>query len=135
MPEYLFSCSNMTPVEIFALIVALIVLIKLFVILKNPGTWLDVVETIWKNPNVVIVVSFVLAIVVLYYLLQEITIVQVFSVMLLFVLLSAVNIAMYSKEFMQFGRRLLKQKNLIRRSWFSILIWVILTIWVIKELI
>lgn len=125
----------MTPIEFFAWIVIMIILIKLIVIMKNPGTWLNVVENIWGNPSIVISVSLILAAVVLYYLLQEISIVHIFSVMLLFVLLSAVNISMYSSDFMQLGRKLLKDKNIIKKSWLPILIWVLLCLWAIKELI
>ncbi|MBS3151469.1 hypothetical protein J4443_03770 [Candidatus Woesearchaeota archaeon] len=125
----------MTPIEIFAWVVVVVSLIKILVILKNPERWIDIIEVVWKNPKAFVVVSLVLAGIVFYQLLQEISIVQIFGVILFVVLISAAGMAVYSKEVLQLGRKLLKEKNIARKAWLSILIWVLLIILVIKELI
>jgi len=124
----------MTPIELFALIVVAISLIKIFVILVNPNKWIDFVETVWKNPAMVFVASLILAAVVLYYLLQVISIVEVFAVILFVILLSASTISVYSRDFVAFGRRMLRDKRIINKFWPAIIIWSLLSLWALSSI-
>ena len=73
---------------------------------------------------------------VLNYLLGAgITIIEIFAVMLFFVLLMALSVSVYSKEMMQLGQKMLKDKKMIKKSWLAILVWIILILWAVKELI
>jgi len=63
--------------------------------------------------------------------LLEITIVQIFAVMLFIALLSAASISTYSKEFLPLIDKLSKDKKLVKKIWPVILIWIILIIWVL----
>ena len=98
----------MTPVEIFALIVALAAAIKIVVILINPKAWINVVKKVYTNNSLLMIVSLILAAVVLYYLLMEITIIQIFAVMLFLMLLMAMGMAIYKKEIISITPKLLK---------------------------
>ena len=77
----------MIPIEIIALIIAVIAAIKIITILIQPKVWANVVETIYANPIATAIIALLLAIVVLKYLLVELTIVQIFAVMAIIVLL------------------------------------------------
>ena len=110
-------------VELFALILALIVAVKLIVVLINPVAWFNFAKKIWKAPTLMMVVSLVFSSVVLYYLLQSgFTIVDIFAVMLFFALLAAVGVAVYSKELMEFAGKLTKDKKPVKKSWLYILL-------------
>ncbi len=123
-------------IEVMALIVVVAAAIKILVILVKPKAWVGIVKKIWVNSALVGIVSLVLAAVVLYYLMQAgITIVQIFAVMLFIALLAAVSAAVYSKEIMGLAQKLLKDKNILKKAWLAILVWIILIIWALKELL
>ena len=121
---------NFTPVEWIALILMVIVAIKLIVILVSPKAWFNsVAKPLWKNAGLMTLVSLVLAAVVLYYLLVELTIVQILAVMAFLALLAAVGVGTYKKEVLALADKLLKDKTIIRKSWLYILIWAVLILW------
>tara|TARA_Y100000310_G_C20275693_1_gene620111 strand:- start:77 stop:514 length:438 start_codon:yes stop_codon:yes gene_type:complete len=132
--ELIKGGENMTPVEIMALIVALLATIKILVIMHNPKNWIGVVEKVYSNPAVMTVVGLVLAAVSLFYLLEELTIVQIFAAMLFFMLLSLMGIAAFSKDVMAMEKKLLKDKAIIKKAWLAFLVWVLLIIWVLVTL-
>lgn len=121
----------MTPIEIFALIVAAIVLIKTLVVVSYPKKWMNVVDVVWKNPNLILTVSTVLAAVVLFYLLKTISIVEIFAVILFVMLISVSTVSVYSRDIRALARKMLKDKKIVRKFWAAILIWVLLCIWVL----
>ena len=122
-------------IDIFALIVAVVILIKILVILIKPSAWMSFAESLWKMPALVLVVGLVLAGVVLYYLMQSgISLVQIFAVMLLIVLLSAVTMAVYAKDFISMGKKLVRDRNFLSKGWLSIIIWIALAIWVLIKI-
>ena len=127
----------MTPVEIMALILAIVIALKLIVVLIKPKAWLDgVVKPVWKNPAVTMIISLILAAVTLYYLnASGIGIVQIFATMLFLVLLFAVGISVYFNEIMAMATKMLKNKAIIKKSWLYILIWIALTVWVLYALL
>lgn len=121
-------------IEIFALVVAVFAGAKLIVILVKPRSWMNFAKTVWKNPMITMIVSLILAAVVLYYLLQELTIIHIFAVMLFLMLLAAVSMAAYSAEMFAMADKLLKNKAVVKKAWLSILVWAILVLWALKEL-
>ncbi len=125
----------MIPIEIIALVLIIVTVIKLLVILTNPKKWGGVIEAIWKNNGLVTVVSLVLAGVVLYYLLGAgITIIQIFAVMAFLCLLMALSISAYSKDLIGFAKKIFKDKAVVKKAWLVIIIWIILILWGLKEL-
>ena len=125
----------MTPIEIMALIVAALLIIKLVVIFINPKHWAKVAETSFTKPTVTIVVSLIWSAVVLYFLLQELTIVHIFAVTLFIMPLFAMGFALYAKETTALMNKLLKQKNMLRRAWLVIVIWLVLALWVLYTIL
>lgn len=125
----------MTPIEIFALIVVIAAAIKMIFVLINPKSWLNFAVKVWKSPTLMMWVSLILAVIVLYYLLQALTIIQIFAVILFIALLSATTMAVYAKDFITMAQRISKDKKFLKKAWLAILIWIILIIWAAKELL
>lgn len=124
-----------TPVEIIALILIIVTAIKLLFIAANPGSWnKNVAKKVWKNPKRMATVSFVLALIVLYYLVQEISIVQILAAVAFTALLMTVGFAVYSKDLQKMTDKAYKDKGILKKSWFYILIWILLLLWGAKEL-
>ncbi len=128
----------MTPVEIMALIVAVFVGFKLLMILISPKSWMGIVETvtIWKNPIPTILVSIVLAAVTLMYLLQELTIVQIFATTLFVMFLMIISLSSCAKATLALEKQVFKEigVKLSMEAWLAIIVWGILTIWVLWAL-
>ena len=121
----------MTPIQIMALIVALLGAIKTIVVLIKPKAWVDkVVKPIYANPMVTSIVALIIGGVSLWYLLQELTIVQIFASMLFFMALMLLGFAAFSKDTLAFAQKLLKDKECIKRSWLLLILWIALLIWV-----
>jgi len=121
-------------IEIFALIVLVAIAIKILAVLISPKSWLSFTGKIWKLPILTMIISLILAGIVFYYLIQEVSIVQIFAVILFIALISAATIAVYSKEFLAVAQKIVKDKGFLKRAWLPILIWVILAIWAAEEL-
>ena len=124
----------MTPIQIMALIVALLGAIKMIVIFISPKSWIkNVVKPIYKTPMIASIAGLIITGVSLYYLNQELTIVQIFAVLLFFFGLMLMTFAAVSKEMMKLAENVLKKDGLIR-FWLPILVWIILLIWVFYAL-
>jgi len=108
---------------------------KLLVILIKPSAWLKIVKKVWKNSTHVMIVCLVFVALVLYLLILDgITIIQIFAVMVFVSLLAGVGIAMYSDSIVNLAQRLLRDRHIVKKSWLFILIWVFLILWGLKEL-
>lgn len=130
-----FDLAALSTVQWFALVVLVFALIKLVVVSVNARAWLKFAKGLWKSPMLVGVVSIILAAVVLYYLMQAgFSIVDVFSVMLFIVLISAATMAVYAHEFMDMAGKMLKTRGFMKKAWLPILIWLVLIVWALKEL-
>ena len=121
-----------TAVEWLALAIAVFSLVKIGFILIKPKAWMVFAGKIWRKPKITGSVALILSAVVLYYLLQELTIVQIFASMLFFALLIAMGFVPYIKELISFNRK--NMKKIIKESRFYILIWLLLIIWVLWEI-
>ena len=116
-------------IEWFALVLAVVILIKLVVISVNAKSWMGFSKSLFTKPWLTTSVSLVLALVVLYYLLVEITIVQIFAVMLFLSLTMAAGLAHFAKDLHKTIDKNIKGK--IKDSWLSIIIWFLLSLWVL----
>jgi len=121
----------MTPIEIMALIVIGLALIKIVVLFVNPKHWMKVIEAVFTKPALTIFVSVVWTAVVLVILLQELTIVHIFASMLFLMPLFLMGFAAYGKDTTAWAKKMLKDKKLMKKSWLLILIWIVLMLWVI----
>ena len=125
----------MTIIEWMAAIIAVIAIIKMLVILVSPKSWKGVINFVYGNTVVIMIVSFILAAGSLWYLLDSgMTIVQIFAVLFFGSFLAMMTVSVYSKEMIAMAKKLLSNKKFLRRAWLSIVIWLALSIWVIVEL-
>ncbi|HJO89770.1 MAG: hypothetical protein QGH85_02710 [Candidatus Pacebacteria bacterium] len=125
----------MTPIEIIALVVAIVTIIKILVVLKDPSIWMRKISLpVLKSGTAGMVVSLVLAALVLRYLLESLTIVEIYAVTAFVALLIMTGFMAYPKKLATLMEQFGKDKHLIGKSWLQILIWLALSIWVLKEL-
>ena len=125
----------MTPVQIMALIAALIVPIKLLTLLKSQKTWLDnVTRRFWANSVITSIFAFIVVVITLYYLLQELTIVQIWAALLFSMALIALGLAPFSKYMLQVEEQWFTKTNTLKAGWFAVMVWLVLAIWVLYAL-
>ena len=124
----------MTPVQIMALIVAVLGAIKLLVILVDPKIWLkNVVKPIYKTPMLASVLGLIIAGVSLYYLNQVMSIVDIFAVLLFFMGIMLMSFGVMAKEMVALADKALK-KGILTKFWLPLIIWILLLIWVFYAL-
>jgi uncharacterized protein YybS (DUF2232 family) len=124
----------LTSIEWIVTIFAVLGIIKIIVILINPGKWLDATKEIYKNPGVASVVSLVLAAIVFYFLLQELTIVQIVAATAFVALLVAFIFLQYSKDLLSLAKKMLDRKISAGWQWLYIIIWAVLLLWALYEI-
>ena len=126
----------MIPIEILALIVAVGVIVKVLFIALKPKSWVSVIKPIYLKSGLTMVIAFLLAAVVLYYLMAGgITIVQIFAVMAFIGLVTLISVAVYSRELLNLADKIVKDKKLMRKAWLPILIWLVLSILVLWKIL
>ena len=124
----------MTPIEIIALILIAVSVIKIITILIKPQAWANLVKKIWANSMLTSGISLILAAVVLYYLIQSgLTIVQILAVTAFVALLMAVGIGIYAKDVVSVATKMLK-KGIMKKAWLYTLLWVALIVWGVIEI-
>jgi len=125
---------NLTAIETIALILIVISAIKLVVLLINPKGWVYFAKGVYSKPKVVQVVAFILASVVLYYLIQGgIDIVQIVATTVFIMLFMAIGMAPEVVNLMKDFENKIK-KGIWKQYRFYLLIWAILIVWAAKEI-
>ena len=126
---------ELTSLEVISLIFVSISLVKIAVILINKKSWYNnVALPIYKNPNKVLPILAILTIIVFYFIIKELTFVQIFSVLTFSSLLIALGFLQFSKELTPLIQKISSKKfNFLMIVY--ILVWLTLCIFVIKEII
>jgi len=124
----------MTPVEIIAAIIIILSAVKILVLLVSPKSWMNFSKKIFASKGLVQVVALVLAGVVLYYLLQEISIVQIFAVIAFTALLFVLGLVNYINAIYKIADKAIRSGRLWKDNLLYALIWIILLVWAAKEL-
>ena len=125
----------MTPIEIMALIAAIIVPVKLIMVWRSQKSWFNTVaKRYWGNATVTTILSLIVVIVTLYYLLQELTIVQIWAVMLFAMALISLGLAPFSKYMLDVEQKWFTETNVLKIGWFAAIVWLVLIIWVLYTL-
>jgi len=122
-----------TPIEWIVTIFAVVGLIKLFVIMISRKSWWGLTKGVYGNPGITGAVSLVLAAVVLWFLLQELTIVQIIAAGIFMVLLMGFAFMTHAKELMGLAKKVY-DKKFSGGLWLYIVIWVVLLLWVLYEI-
>ena len=125
----------MTPVEIIAAIFAVAVLVKLSFIAAKPEWWRDWMKVVIKRSKCLVWVYFALALIVGYYLLQSLTIVEVMASVVFGSLLMAMVLLQYPDAIIKIGRQMLKDRtSLFAKAWLGIVVYAALAVWVLYVL-
>ena len=125
----------MTPIEIMALIAAIIVPIKLIMVLRSQKSWFNTVtRRYWGNAIVTTILSLIVVIVTLFYLLQELTIVQIWAVTLFAMALISLGLAPFSKYMLNVEKKWFTETNVLKTGWVAAIVWIVLIIWVLYVL-
>lgn len=125
----------MSIIELLALFVVALTVIKLLVILVNPKIWYKSVVKVVLGSGLTAPIALILAAGSFYYIIQEISIIQIFAVMFFFMFITLLSFVPYKKEMMPVIDRLYKSENLLQRSWLPLLIWIGLLAWAISALL
>ncbi len=126
--------AKFTPIEIMALIVAVLGALKILLILINPKSLLPVTKKVYGKPVATTIVALIAAGVVLSYLLVELTIVQIFAAMLFTMALMVVGAAAFGKEIIDWAQNIMQNRSFLKRSWLCLIIWIALIVWVLLEI-
>jgi hypothetical protein len=116
--------DNMTPIEIIAIITATLILVKCFVWVLKPQWGMKLIEKFLKNPLVPFVIYFILVLIVGYYVIQDMNIVQIAAVLLLSVYIIKMIMSLYSRDFISPIKKIYEKQNW--QKWFAILILLLL---------
>ena len=118
-------------VEFLATIFIVIGILKLLFFLVAPNALLEHAKRFYANPRVVSFFAFILAAIVLYFLVSAgVTIVQIFAIGVFIGLLLIMKLAPYAQDML----KKMKPQALLKEHWFYMIIWVLLMAWGIKEL-
>ncbi len=124
----------MTAIETIALVLVIVSALKIIFLLVRPSAWFNTVGKLWAKPGIFTAVSLVLGVIVLRYLLVELTIVQVFAVFAFTALFYWVALAPYRQELYDMARRKMENGSIIKTNWLATIIWIVLAVWVLKEI-
>jgi len=124
----------MTPIEIIALIMALFVLIKLIVVTINPRRWFNKHTSKFWGGNILMILAFIVAAISLFFLLQELTIIQIWATMFFSLALIIMGLAPFSKYMVEVERKWFLETNSVKKGWFAAIIWAVISVWVLYAL-
>lgn len=119
--------------QIAVLILAILVVIKFLVLAIKPKAWLNFAKSIYSNPLVLGLVEVILGAALLYYLLMQLTILQIMAAVTFGALLTALSFTIYGKELIPWMTKLIRNKKILwsPRAWFVWLIWLVLIGWAV----
>jgi len=125
-----------TPIEWIALIFIIISLLKIIILVINKNFWINKVsKKIINHGHSMAFIMLVLALIVLCFLLKELTIVQIIAASVFGILLVGFGMLQYTKELSPLIKKIQKDPHILKRSWIYILIWVIILLWGLKEIL
>ena len=122
----------MNAVEIIALVVAIVILLKVLMLLViKPKNMLNGLEKVYKQRTLLSVVFLAVIVVTTYFLLQHLTIVEILAASMFGVFLVGLALIQYPKRMINFFKQVLKNKE---KMWLSWILWVVVAVWVLIEL-
>ena len=123
-----------TPVEVIAGIFVLCGLLKMLMLLFNKKGWFKFANQVYGNPRNMKILFCILALVILYFLLLELSIVQIMAVVAFTVMLIGADLMEYSAEVKAMVKKFEKKKLSGFQAGFLV-VWIILLVWTLVELL
>lgn len=125
----------MNAIEIMALIAAVVVPIKIAMLIKGQKFWFETVtRRYWGNALLTSIVSLIVVIVTLFFLLKELTIVQIWAAVLFSMALISLALAPFSKFMLEVEKKWFTETNVLKTGWIALIVWIGLAIWVLVEI-
>lgn len=119
-----------TSIEIIALIVIIVAAIKILVLLVKPKAWMNFAKGIYSKPIVAQIIGFLLAGVILYYLISAgITIIEILAITAFVASLLIIGLAGEVGGMIKKYQAIIKKGKLWKRFWFYTLLWIALLTW------
>src|SRR3989344_745683 len=124
-----------TPIDIIALFFVILVLVKLLVVSYNKRIWIEkITKPIYNNQKITGIIVTGLALLILKYLLEELSLVQIFAVVFFSSLLIVLGFLPYSKELMNLIEKV-EKREFTKWQIFYLLVWLFFALWVFYEII
>lgn len=125
----------MTPIEILATILAVIILFKLSFLLINPGLAIGLAEKAMANRKTLTVIYAILAIVIGFFVLTYFTIDEFAAVLLFASVLMGLTLMSYNEVFLKSWKEISHDRSeIFRRAWLGIVIWGVIAVWTLVEI-
>ena len=126
----------MTPIEWIAAVLAIWIFVKFAILTVNPRGYMNWADNFIKPNNMKLLsyVELILFFLFAYFLLQEISVVQLFIAMMAGMLLMAHTMMHYPKVMMLYIKEFKGKKNPNAKIIFDWLIYLLLAAWVLKSL-
>jgi hypothetical protein len=124
----------MTAIETIALVIVAVSILKLIVLAINPRAWFNTAGKLVSSGWFSRIVLLVLLAIVLKYLLQYLSIVEIYAASAFTIIFFWLSMAPYKQKIYDAVMGEMHTKNIWRRSWLIIVIWLALTLWVVKEI-
>ena len=118
----------MNAVEIIALIFAIMALVKMVFLLLKPKILMDFGMKMVEKTNLMKGMLIAMILVVGYFLLTSMTIVEVFAASMLGIFAYALIFTQYPKMMKSFYKAAIKDMN---KLWLPIVIWIVVAVWVL----
>ncbi|MCX5886160.1 MAG: hypothetical protein NT096_09675 [Proteobacteria bacterium] len=120
----------MTPIEILAVVFAVLVLLKLLFVAVNPKVWMKGVDSIVSNYAFTTIVYVLLTVIIGYIIFKSLSIVQVAAVMLFTSVLIGLTMVPYLDKLLALGKEIVGTRSeMFRRAWLAIVIWAGIAVW------
>jgi hypothetical protein len=107
----------MTPVEIIAVIFAIVVLADFILVLMKPKLTVQLMESVYPKRGLMSAGILILAAIVGYYLWMELTVEQIFAGALFGMLIYGLILVQYPNKLMKFSKEVLKDKQKAMLPW------------------
>jgi len=125
----------MTPVEILAFIFAVLVLVKVLLVMFNPQLRIRIAENLLQQSTLLMFIYTLGAALAGYYLLMDLTFVQIAAVMLFTTLLIGMASIPFGKELIHLVRQVMKNRvEYLQKSYFTLILWMCIAIYILYSL-
>jgi hypothetical protein len=124
----------MTAIEVIALIIVAVSILKLIVLAVNPRAWFNTAGKIVSSGMFSRIGLLVLLGIVLWYLLQYLSIVEIYAASAFTIIFFWLSMAPYKQKIYDAVMGEMSTGNIWKRSGLIIVVWLVLTIWVAKEI-
>src|SRR3989344_2812234 len=112
-------------------VLAVLILVTIIIILLTPMKWMKFAKWLIPKSGVTIIIDLMLITIVSYYVLLDISVVQIAAVTLLVSVVMSLFYIIYANEFIKVGKKILKDKSFWKKSWLPLVIGIYFSVYVL----